>query len=422
MAGMNIASGVLNLKGIQDAYIVACANALTFYKVYREYASVGRFIERIIADSENKLQYNSAVTQRYKFDSGADIHAKAFISLKVQPLVAQGNADFMHLVNRFGYACIKEVIQYQGNLSVENLYGECIGVLIELLHPPGSWIDEMVGNFETEAQLIQAAQYQQEFLVPLPLFWTREEHQPLVLCQTAAQESKLNIEFRPLKEVIVNRGDDTALVTASTIQDYFDSPTLFVESYYLTSMERNIYSFGRYEKFDVLVKSIKINPSSTQMQQHRPGLAQPTKGFILFGRETAATDGSTYTKLGVGTKDYFDFGTASGKELITKLDFNASSNKYGMVTQNVPDSYFRSLELMNKFDYFPRTPNVYCWSFDYKNLLQFQSYGGMLNFSRTSDPSLEFAVDNSSSEVIVMQLYYGISIVVAQAISRPFGS
>ena len=411
----------LKAKGPQDMLINPDPNHLLFRSMFKQYPNVGRFLPQLEKRSgADKLKETTDTTITYDLHSGGDITTKLYHSVKVEALTAQGTADFMHLCNCFGHAQFTQMQVLIGGTEIEKMDKETMKVLSDLYLGSGEAIREMLGHYEKESHLIQAAQGTQVIVTPLLAFCARSDDQAIPNCALGDQQILLKLTYDSARDVSVNRGNDATSAHASHCATQIQSPTVFAVQYYIEENERQTYTDNVLSYNLICVNRTHDSTlTSTSVQSASSQFIQPTTCFLFYARQAAATDGTSYTNYGVGLKDYFDFGTASGSEPIHFFDVQTSAG--GWQLNHVPPVYFRTAESHYQFDK-KCSPFVYAWGAGPKDALCPQ-VRSTWNMSRSGDQTIKMQVAESSStqffvdQVQVKQVNIGNSALVQPFIS-----
>lgn len=321
-------------------------------------------------------QCNTSAPMKYKIEVAGDMLGRSFLRVVLPPasavcppgkLALDNVADFFYYVNTVGYAMIDTVSCDIGNACAEKLSGRFLDILDELTTPPHLRMDECVGRFTKEVQLIQAAQFQQVLIVPLHLWFGKRPSSFIPLGAIQLQDLSINVNFNSVDRWVVNRGSPQG-ITSSAMSNIAANTNvaLLVEAVYIDEYQRMLFANQPHTYIieQVQEEAITCTPSTdknryiqqSQALQHN----HMAKAFVWAVQSTSAvTDNGIYSKQGVGVVDPFDYSAPDGGESVVDWELRLNNNNINE-TSILPGMYFRVVTAARAWNCIPRR-NIYSY-------------------------------------------------------------
>ena len=366
------AAAAVSATAGQDACIRGAPKVTQWKKVVCVFANYIYHTQLITSGSG---QINTSAPMKFKVEIAGDMLGRTFLRVVLPPasavcpnkLALDNVADFFYYVNTVGYAMIDTVSCDIGNACAEKLSGRFLDILDELTTPPHLRMNECVGRFTKEVQLIQAAQSQQVLIVPLHLWFGKRPSSYLPLGAVQLQDISINVNFNSVDRWVVNRGSPAGITTSamSTIASNTNVSVL-VEAVYIDEYQRALFAAQPHTYIieQVQEEAITCTPSNdvnryvTQSQalQHN----HMAKAFIWAVQSTSAIiDNGVYSKQGVGVVDPFDYSSPDGGESVVDWELRLNNNNINE-TSILPAMYFRVVTAARAWACIPQR-NIYTY-------------------------------------------------------------
>lgn len=287
-----MAGGLMQLVayGAQDVYLTGNPQ-ITFWKVvYRRHTNFAvESIEQVFNGSGDFGKKVVCQIQR-----NGDLISKMYLRVTL-PALAAGVA----WTPKIGHAMIKTVELNIGGTTIDKHYGDWMNVWYELArkfaHDRG--YDEMIGN--TSALTASTAGTSVATLyIPLYFFCCRNDGLALPLIATQYHDTRVEIEFQPLLQLVCGTGAATAPAVI------MGTCSLFVDYVYLDSEERKKFAQASHE---YLIEQLQFTGSesvsiNTTNSKFRLNFNHPCKALYWNLQADKWTLGKTY--LAFNPKSY----------------------------------------------------------------------------------------------------------------------
>jgi hypothetical protein len=309
------------------------------------------------------------------------------------------SGPYAHWVNEFGHAAITQVSYSIGGQIIDTVFSHFAHMWHELSDAPGKQLREMVGKYDTVAELVHAAEGPQTFWVPLDFYFTQDPGDCLPLVSLQFHYVQLQVTFAPLEKLIQVSHCDVQVVRCIdgaplTKQDF--NASVACNYVYLDMEERDCFAEGAYE---VLIKQVQMYSTTTKSggSAHISlNFNHPTIEFIWAGQRWCnAVANNTFNYMG-----------AFGKPIFTSI--KCSLNNL-CCFQNGPE-YFNQVQPYEHHTCIPKNKGIYCYSW----ALYPQSHqpSGSVNLSRIDSIDVDFcmqgAVQNESIAIYFFCLNWNI--------------
>ena len=236
--------------GSQDIYLTGNPQITFFKVVYKRHTNFA--IESIEQTFNGSVNFGNTIT--CELSRNGDLVNRMYLQVELPGLIQVGNngsaSTFVHWVNNFGNAMIKKLELFIGGQLIDSHYGEWLDIWSELNIGTDQKIsyNKMIGNFETNAAIIENSSNPSRYYVPLQFFFNRNAGLALPLIALQYHEVVFKLEIENLdnlvkSDVILNNpvqdnNGDIATIT---------SCSLWVDYIYLDTDERRRFSQIRHE-------------------------------------------------------------------------------------------------------------------------------------------------------------------------------
>lgn len=345
---------IITIKGEIDNHINPDPDSTAMRHQYKEYTNFSIHIHEVVSCSGQNIPATQGSPLTFRMQETGDGLGPTWVKLVVPQQTKDGSADFKYLVNKFGFAIIQESSVVCGSQVFDSQPMVVMECKYEFNTPPGKRVDELIGNYSTEMALINAAQHQQVFLVPLQhwfcdVFTGEGLLEPYgssyPLGASLGASTRIQLRFNSATSCTVNRGDNAS--NAPTNAETVSSVTLLATYILLDEVESN---FMRDEPHKYLISENMVDTKTLSAGTANEKFDNldfnfPTEGFVWFKLSDYAINGTNYAPVGnVGLKDKFNY-TADDDlnnpgESLTSPNFIVNSNQLWDSTV-VPAMYFR---------------------------------------------------------------------------------
>jgi hypothetical protein len=233
-----MAGGLMQLVayGAQDVYLTGNPQ-ITFWKVvYRRHTNFA--VESIEQVFNGTGDFGKKVV--CQIQRNGDLITKMYLRLGL-PVLTSSYA----WTPKIGHAVLKTVELNIGGTTIDKHYGDWFNVWYELArkfaHDRG--YDQMIGN--TAELTVPSSSYgtpEATLYVPLYFFHCRNDGLALPLIATQYHDTRIEIEFNPVSQLVCQIGDTAVSPSAS-----LTSCSLFVDYVYLDSEERKKFAQASHE-------------------------------------------------------------------------------------------------------------------------------------------------------------------------------
>lgn len=307
--------------------------------------------------TNGQLSNGGTINTQIKVDGAGDMlgpcHLRVILpprsALKLLGATTEGlteAADFFYFVNCAAYAALNYISLDIGNVPIVKLSGRFCEFWDEISEPSDTRLDEAVGRFETEVQLIAAAEFQQVLILKLPFYFCRRPASYLPLMALQLHQVNFTIQWNELKKWAVNRGDDDALSQTavatrvmSQVRVSLYAEFVYIDDYTRDAFLNNPHTYLIEQVQEEIVEFQPSNKTDPVSRNHRTQFNHMSKMIAWAVQSAEAVDGVTYTKQSVGVKDPFDYSDPSGGESAFGADFKI--NSASLWEPNLSAMYFR---------------------------------------------------------------------------------
>ena len=393
--------------GAQDIYLTGNPQITFFKVVYRRHTNFAmEAIEQVFTGQADFGKKVSCTISR-----NGDLINHVYLQMELPALskgtvVGSAAAPGLNSVgwtNAVGHAVIKVMEVEIGGQRIDKQYGTWLEIWDELTQVAEKTMGygHMVGKFATDLSLQDSALIPHTYYVPLQFWFCRNPGLSLPLIALQYHEVKINMEFRPLGEVVValdgagNRyttQNYTSLAAAGTTN--MISCSLFVDYIYLDTDERRRFAQMSHEYLiDQLQfqgsENIQLQGAENVQQKTRMNFNHPVKELVwTLQRTQNNTAGTMYN-------DWFNFsmgaaGQAGGDILGRATILLNGHERFQMRLA----SYFR---LVQPYQHHTRIPakHIYVYSFGLRP--EEHQPSGTCNFSRIDNSQLVYQVSAAAS-------------------------
>lgn len=391
---MAAASSIINIIGAQDVAIYSEPNDTKWMDEYVTFTNFSYNVVKIEAASGS--QYNNSKT--FVGHGNGDLISTVYLELITPALATNGGTD-AHWVNSVGFAAIDTVVFKNGTQQTEVKHGRWMESVIEMCNHPGARYEEVVGKFDSEVALIQHAQSDNRFIVPLLLSQTLWLHNAVPAIALHHSSISYIINFVDLASICLNVGNPSALPykygTTTPISNSDMSVAMYMTNIFLSDCERALFICSDLKYVITQTQEHKQVVTSGNVESTIQGLSinHPVKYVMYMFQQDASIDGTSTTHSSVGKKDRFDYSADHGGESVGDARFSVN-NQTIWQNEELPALFLRQIRAREAFPY-PSSKNVYIWNFgpdcDKWNSVQ------TVNFSRIDTTKFIFRNNNTSA-------------------------
>lgn len=356
-----------------------------FKVVYRRHTNFA--IESIEQTFNGQADFGKKVT--VTVSRNGDLITRVYLQVDLPKIVAvdgtpNDNTDvFCAWTKNLGHIMIKQVEVEIGGQRIDRQYGEWLTIWAELTLQPGHVVGyaEMIGNtgdMWTFAPELPAKQ----IYVPLQFWFNRNPGLALPLIALQYHEVKINLEFRPLAELLkckTNELEDGVFVDRPTGVS-MQAASLFIDYIYLDTDERRRFAQVSHE---YLIEQLQFTGEETingANNKIRLNFNHPVKELVWVARlEDAETEcqWSNFTDGVVGSAAY-----SGGNPMVeAKLQLNGHDRFQVRAAR-----YFNLVQPYQHHTNIPAT-GIYVYSFALKP--EEHQPSGTANFSRIDNATFQ---------------------------------
>ena len=488
----------LSIKSNEDEYLTGNPNIQFFKKVYLRYSNFTMSTYEVLCTSlreieenmpVNKLSFNTSTKYKIRIPRNGDLISDIFLKCKLPKIFSNKKNGRIKYINNLGFTMIKSAAIYIENTLIERVTGEYLHIYHKL-HDSKSKneiIDKMTGNtskifnpvdydgnyknsnlepikiidndknylnknFESPSTIEEF-----ELIIPLTFWFNRDKGLSLPLIALKYHEVHIELELRPLNELIIKEYDDESLGDSSkyyskpndltSIDEYINdnwnlNTKLEINYIFLDNRERNfiVKNTQQYLIEQVQMREIKnisgIN-TVTMKQYH------PVKEIIIVPKRSDIRkrnqwfNFSNHDYYGI---NYFDYQNISDRNTLTlsqKKELNEiwtyrKYNEIPIINQNNYGFYSDSIikEMRIELDgverqcfqdeiYYNTKPILFNYEGCYLNnilMVPFSLYpsqfkpSGFCNLSQINDITFNFRMKNTGVNNELIKYNYDINI------------
>ena len=312
-----MAGGLMQLVayGAQDVYLTGNPQ-ITFWKVvYRRHTNFA--VESIEQVFNGTGDFGKKVV--CQIQRNGDLITKMYLKVTL-PALAAGSS----WTPKVGHAMIKTVELNIGGTPIDKHYGDWMNVWYELArkfaHERG--YDQMIGNtVELTASTVGTAQA--VLYVPLYFFCCRNDGLALPLIATQYHDTRIEIEFQPLAQLLCG--------TVASSTSSMASCSLFVDYVYLDSEERKKFAQASHEYLIEQVQFTGAESVSSQSSKFRLNFNHPCKALYWNLQQDKFVNGTgSYKFLAWNPKDWNDTQVLATKR--AALAWGTRDSSTGLIT------------------------------------------------------------------------------------------
>ena len=373
----------LSIKSNEDEYLTGNPNIQFFKKVYLRYSNFTMSTYEVLCTPlkeieenmpVNKLSFDTNTKYKIRVPRNGDLMTDIFLKCKLPKIYSNEKNGRIKYVNNLGFTMIKSAAIYIENTLVERVTGEYL-YIYHKLHSSQSkneLINEMTGNthklfnpmdydgnyknsnLDSIKFIEEGTKYlnkyfdspssidETELIVPLTFWFNRDKGLSLPLIALKYHEVHIELELRPLKELIIKEYDDDSLSGSATyyskpsdltsINDYIDdnwniNTKLEINYVFLDNKERNfiVKNTQHYLIEQVQMKEISnISGINTVSMKHY----HPVKEIIIVPKRSDISNRnewfnfSNHDYIDINYRDYQDISDRNNLTINEKNELN----------------------------------------------------------------------------------------------------
>jgi len=354
----------------------------------------GRRRRNIVSDSEDEDAFvdsrSSRMAQGVYLDD-ADDYDDAFEDMPSDEDEVEEEA-WCHWVNDFGYAAINRVSISLASTVAQTLTGRFMHVHNELCSLPGKDVSDMIGHYNTRAELIEASKTARRFYIPVPFSHARFTGRALPLISFRFHGATLSLVLNELQKLIKVSGPDVTVVKEDGVmlQPTDVGVSMDLSYIFLDVEERERFAQGRFTQLWDQTQYLEITSKGASINTELD-FNHPAKAFIwCVQRKEAAAQNDT-----------FDYSSITpGIDPISHCKFTIN----GVPRFSREGEYFRKVVPHEHFPSKPKCPFLYafCFGMDADS----QNSTGTLNLSRIEHSKFSVDLDDElADEPVTLYLY-----------------
>jgi hypothetical protein len=307
--------------GAQDIYLTGNPQITFFKVVYRRHTNFA--IEAIEQTFNGAVDFGRKVT--VTVSRNGDLITKIYLVTDLPEItVAGGASDTLEWTRSLGNIMIKEVEVEIGGQRIDRQFGEWLVIWAELTVPSGQQdgYANMIGNTSDQwgTKVLGDVLPATRLFVPLQFWFNRNYGLALPLIALQYHEVKINLELRPLTELLIQTdGDDKIPLTHSAS---LGTTSLWIDYIYLDTDERRRFAQVSHE---YLIEQLQFTGEETitgASNKVRLNFNHPVKEIIWVARLADAEAQCQWANFTDGTLPDADM-YAGGNPLVrAKLQLN----------------------------------------------------------------------------------------------------
>ena len=372
--------------GAQDIYLTGNPQITFFKVVYRRHTNFA--IEAIEQVFNGTADFGRKVTAT--ISRNGDLITRVYLVVDLPQVEAVEDGETCYWTRNLGNILIKSVELEIGGQRIDKQYGEWLVIWAELTLQPGhvAGFMEMTGNtmdlYGPAPVLPDPDGGTKRIYVPLQFFFNRNVGLALPLIALQYHEVKINLEFRPLGELLkceTAEGEATAIPSVSMA-----GASLWVDYIYLDTDERRRFSQVSHE---YLIEQLQFTGEETitgQREKARLNFNHPVKELVWVTRLEDAETQCQWSNFTSGTDPAggADGAYVGGDPLVTaKLQLNGHDR--------FAERQARYFNLVQPYQHHTNIPNngIYVYSFALKP--EEHQPSGTANLSRIDNATFQMA-------------------------------
>ena len=270
--------------GAQDIYLTGNPQITFFKVVYRRHTNFA--IEAIEQTFNGTADFGRKVT--VTVSRNGDLITKVYLVVDV-PKVAPGSGECIQWTRNLGNIMIKEVEVEIGGQRIDRQFGEWLVIWAELTVPAGQQdgYAEMTGNtmsmWGAKLGTMMECLPAKRLYVPLQFWFNRNYGLALPLIALQYHEVKINLELRPLSELLIQTDDENDRMPLSNTFN-LESASLWIDYIYLDTDERRRFAQVSHE---YLIEQLQFTGEETIVGPNnkiRLNFNHPVKEMIWVAR------------------------------------------------------------------------------------------------------------------------------------------
>lgn len=379
--------------GAQDIYLTGNPQITFFKVVYRRHTNFA--IESIEQVFNGTADFGRKVTAT--ISRNGDLITRVYLVVDL-PQVDSPEGCVSLWTRNLGNILIKNVELEIGGQRIDKQYGEWLVIWAELSLQPGhvAGYAEMIGNTSdlyapasVLPDLVPTPGGAKRIYVPLQFFFNRNVGLALPLIALQYHEVKINLEFRPLAQLLKCEDDEGNVQATPAVQ--MQGASLWVDYIYLDTDERRRFAQVSHE---YLIEQLQFTGEETLTganERIRLNFNHPVKELVWVVRLADAEDQCQWSNFTLGTVTGSVAGDGAyvgGDPLVdAKLQLNGHDR---FATRQA-----RYFNLVQPYQHHTNIPNngIYVYSFALKP--EEHQPSGTANLSRIDNATFQMTFDSS---------------------------
>ena len=390
--------------GAQDIYLTGNPQITFFKVVYRRHTNFA--VESIEQTFNGTADFGKRVTAT--ISRNGDLIQQMYLEVVLPDVATTGSNEWTYGV---GNALVKQAEIEIGGQLIDRHYGDWMNIWTELTVPAGKrdGYDNMVGNtpaLSSEQVGGLSADAAVRLYVPFQFWFNRNPGLALPLIALQYHEVKLNLELRPLSDLV--QGFTSTGPTGSVT-----SCKLYVDYVYLDTDERRRFAQVSHE---YLIEQVQFTgtetiPTNTNNKNVTLNFNHPVKELIWV--HTTSNHASAYSSSTIGSGNWFNYSGSDASGVDSFSTALLQLNGHDRFSVRYAD-YFRKVQTYEHHTRVPRVgadiidaaasvakknlrQYIYCYSFALSP--EEHQPSGTCNFSRIDNAVLQlnYAVDSQVS-------------------------
>lgn len=347
-----------------------------FKVVYRRHTNFA--IESIEQTFNGQADFGKKVT--VTISRNGDLITRVYLQVNLPAVTAEDNS-LCAWTRNLGHIMIKQVEVEIGGQRIDRQFGEWLTIWAELTLQPGhvAGYAEMIGN-TADMFTFSTALPAKTLYIPLQFWFNRNPGLALPLIALQYHEVKINIEFRPLSEVLKCKNNELDASAATPTGINMQAASLYVDYVYLDTDERRRFAQVSHEYLIEQLQFTGEESISNSNNKIRLNFNHPVKELVWVARladAEAECQWSNFTTGVAGSEAY-----AGGNPLVdAKLQLNGH-DRFSVREAR----YFNLVQPFQHHTNIPAT-GIYVYSFGWKP--EEHQPSGTANFSRIDNATFQ---------------------------------
>lgn len=378
--------------GLQDVYLTTTPKASTFKYEYMQYIN--------FSNENVRLSFNDTVDFGKKFScniptSSGHFLSKLYMHIKL-PILTKTSGEYLSWCNTIGYSIFKNGIDLEiGGVKFETFYPTFADIYdcFTTNQEPGR--DLLLLRSDTFVASKYNALKEQDLLIPLKFFFTKQYNLALPIFAMPSQSIKLVFHLREFIDCINYDGttipDIIPVITdASIYAEYSYIDTKYTSQFLNKKLEYLI----EYTEQD----AIETIPANTSIFSTKMSFNNPCKEIVLACTESANVEFNNYFNY-----SRIDNSTAIIKELAMYLD--------GKIRYDYTPEFFYRLVYPNIIH--TQVPLEYVYSIPFSIMPEKNQPSGTLNMSKFQDVSfsIKMSANNPKCYLYIYAIMYNVLVI-----------